>query len=68
MAPLRAIFTKSVVARQPLSQGTVLAETHLAMKKPGTGIPAEQLPTLLGRRLKRSLDADEQLRIDDLEQ
>jgi N-acetylneuraminate synthase len=67
MAPLRAIFTKSVVARQPIPAGTVLTEMHVALKKPGTGIPAEQVATVIGRRLKRPLAADEQLRFDDLE-
>ena len=67
LSPLRAIFTKSLVARRPLSAGTVLTEAHVAMKKPGTGIPAAQLQSVLGRRLKRPLEADEQLRLDDLE-
>lgn len=67
MAPLRAIFTKSLVAKEPLAAGTVLTEAHLAMKKPGTGIPAERLPELIGRVLRRRLEADEQLRVDDVE-
>ena len=67
MAPLRDIFTKSLVARTPLTAGTVLAEAHVAMKKPGTGIPAAGLPDILGRTLRRNLQADEQLRLDDLE-
>jgi N-acetylneuraminate synthase len=67
MAPLRAIFTKSLVASQSLPAGTVLTEAHLAMKKPGTGIPAGRLSDVVGRRLRRSLEADEQLRLDDLE-
>jgi N-acetylneuraminate synthase len=66
MAPLRAIFTKSVVARASLAAGTVLAEGHLAMKKPGTGIPAARLPEVIGRRLVRDLERDEQLRLEDL--
>ena len=65
MAPLRAIFTKSLVARERLAAGTVLSEAHLAMKKPGTGIPAERLPDVVGRVLRRALDVDEQLRPDD---
>jgi len=67
MAPLRAIFTKSLVAKERLAAGTVLTAAHLAMKKPGTGIPAERLPELIGRVLRRSLEADEQLRADDVE-
>jgi N-acetylneuraminate synthase len=66
MAPLRAIFTKSVVARQPLPAGTVLAEAHLAVKKPGTGLPAERLPDLVGRTLRRDIGADEMILEDDL--
>jgi N-acetylneuraminate synthase len=67
MAPLRAIFTKSVVARQPLPAGTVLAEAHLAAKKPGTGLPAERLPDLVGRTLRRDIVADEMILDDDLQ-
>jgi N-acetylneuraminate synthase len=66
MAPLRAIFNKSLVARQRLAAGTVLTESHLAMKKPGTGIPAERLPEILGRVLRRPLEVDEQLRPEDV--
>ena len=66
MAPLRAIFNKSLVARERLAAGTVLTEAHLAMKKPGTGIPAERLPEILGRVLRRPLEVDEQLRPEDV--
>ena len=66
MAPLRAIFTKSLVAREPLPAGTVLTEAHLAGKKPGTGIPAERLPDFIGRVLRRNLERDEQIRADDI--
>ncbi|MGH9256190.1 MAG: N-acetylneuraminate synthase family protein [Vicinamibacterales bacterium] len=67
MAPLRKIFTKSLVARTTLPAGTVLSEAHLAMKKPGTGIPAARMSEVVGRRLRRGLDADEQLRLEDLD-
>jgi N,N'-diacetyllegionaminate synthase len=68
MAPLRAIFTKSLVAREPLHAGTILTEDHLAAKKPGTGIPAERMPEFVGRVLRRALLPDEQLRLDDVEE
>ena len=67
MAPLRDIFTKSLVARTPLAAGTVIAETHVAMKKPGTGIPAARIADVVGRKLRRGVGADEQFRFDDLE-
>jgi N,N'-diacetyllegionaminate synthase len=67
MEPLRRMFTKSVVARADLAAGTVLAEEHLAVKKPGGGIPAARLPELIGLRLTRAVRADEPLRVEELE-
>jgi len=67
MAPLRNLFTKSVVARVDLPAGIILQEEHLTVKKPGTGIPADRLPELIGRRLRRAVKADELLQEDDLE-
>lgn len=67
LAPLRELFTKSVVARTPLAAGTVLTGEHLALKKPGTGIPAARLHEVIGQRLSRDVNADEPLREADLE-
>ncbi len=66
-APLRNLFTKSVVARSDLSEGIILREEHLAAKKPGTGIPAARLPELIGTRLLRDIKADELLLDTDIE-
>lgn len=67
LAPLRAMFTRSVVARADLPAGTVLRAEHLAVKKPGTGIPAKRLPQVIGRRLRCSVAADQALTDDMLE-
>lgn len=67
LAPLRDLFTKSVVARTALPAGTVLDESMLAAKKPGTGIPAARLCELKGRRLRRPVSADTPLVEEDLE-
>jgi N-acetylneuraminate synthase len=67
MADLRAIFNKSVVARQALEAGTVLRAEHLAAKKPGTGLPAARLPELIGRRLSRRVEGDALLTEADLD-
>jgi N-acetylneuraminate synthase len=66
-APLRKMFMKSVVARVDLPAGTVLVSEHLTVKKPGTGIPAAKLNDLIGCRLKKSVNADDLLSDDDLE-
>ena len=60
-APLRALFTKSVVARVAIPAGTVLRQEHLAAKKPGNGIPAARLAQLVGARTTRALEPDQQL-------
>ena len=64
---LRGLFTKSVVARVPIPAGTVLGTEHLAAKKPGTGIPAARLPSLIGARTVRALEQDELLSDGDIQ-
>jgi N-acetylneuraminate synthase len=61
LAPLRTLFTKSVVVRVDLPAGTRLRAEHLTAKKPGSGIPAARLPELVGARLARSVRADQLL-------
>ena len=64
---LRKIFTKSVVVTVRLEPGTVLERTHLAAKKPGSGIPANALGDVVGRRLARAVVPDQLLSYEDLE-
>ena len=66
LIPMRDLFTKSVVARFSLPAGTVLQKPHLALKKPGTGIPASQLQNLIGRSLRHPVEADQLLHENDL--
>ncbi len=61
LTELRLIFTKSVVASTGLPAGTTLTAAHLKLKKPGNGLPAKEIPKLIGRRLKHALEADEML-------
>ncbi len=67
LAGMRALFTKSVVARRDLPSGTVLTADDLTVKKPGTGIPAARLSELIGRRLTRDVVADALFREEDLD-
>lgn len=64
---LREIFTKSVVLRRELPAGTVLTMEMLAVKKPGTGIPAARLQDVVGRRLRSATPDTRPLCDDDLE-
>jgi N-acetylneuraminate synthase len=64
--PLRAIFTRSLVAVRALAAGHTLTSADLVLKKPGTGLPESRLPDVVGRRLARALDVDELLTEDHL--
>jgi N,N'-diacetyllegionaminate synthase len=68
LAPLRNLFTKSVVVRVDLPAGTVLRAEHLTTKKPGTGIPASRAEMLVGRKLRRDVTSDTLLSESDLEE
>ena len=67
LAPLRQIFTKSIYSSSYLPAGTILNPEHLQLKKPGKGIPAEELPNLIGKKLRRNLQPDELLLLEDFE-
>jgi len=66
-APLRRLFTRSLVVRRALPSGTVIQREQLAIKKPGTGLPPERLEEVVGKRLLRSVDADHVLTEADVE-
>jgi N,N'-diacetyllegionaminate synthase len=66
-APLRRLFTRSIVAREALPAGTLLAQEHLVIKKPGTGLAPERLGDVVGRRLVRPVAADQLLAPEDIE-
>lgn len=68
LAGMRRLFTKSVVIARDLPAGTALKSEHVTLKKPGTGIPGERLPALLGRKLRCAKAANEFLAEEDLEQ
>ena len=66
LAPMRKLFTKSLAAGRDLPKGAMLRESDVVLRKPGTGIPAEQLPLVAGRVLARSVTCGELLRETDL--
>jgi len=66
-APLRRLFTRSLVANRALPAGTILAREHVSVKKPGTGLSPDRLEEILGRRLARPVEADQLLAAEDVE-
>ena len=67
MLPLYQLFTKSIVTKVALPKGTILENKHLAFKKPGTGIRADQVSKIIGCRLTRDVSANELIDVTDIE-
>lgn len=65
---VRAIFQKSLFAARDLPAGWQLRSADIAVKKPGTGIPASRLNEFIDRRLSRPLVIDQPILESDLEQ
>jgi len=58
--------TKSAVAVHDLAAGAVLGAEDLITKRPGSGIPANQLAAVIGRTLAKAVVADTLLQLDGL--
>lgn len=67
LSEMKRTFGKSIVAARDLPAGWQLSEADLAIKKPGTGIPAARLSELIHRRLAHAITADTLLSEDALE-
>lgn len=64
---MRGLFTKSIAPAKYLKAGTVLDDTMMVPRKPGTGIPYAEKEQLIGVRLTRDVSPDRILQWDDLE-
>lgn len=53
----RNVARKSLVAANSLAAGTVLTESMIVAKRPGTGIAPSMKPLLIGRTIKQSISA-----------
>ena len=65
-APLRSMFSRSIVARTALPAGTVLSADHLVLKKPGNGLPPSRWTDVIGRVLRRPVSLDDIISDEDL--
>jgi N,N'-diacetyllegionaminate synthase len=58
---VRTVSRQSVVAARDLAPGHVIQEYDLTVQRPGTGIPASALPSIVGRRIGHSIKAGQML-------
>jgi N,N'-diacetyllegionaminate synthase len=62
----KQIGRKSLHLSMALPAGTILTEKHLLLKRPGDGLTADLMPLVVGRSLRRDLQADAKLAFADL--
>ena len=63
----RVKMRRSIVAAKHLPAGHVLSMEDLDAKRPGDGIPPNEFARVVGKKVKRDMEADEMLLPDDLE-
>lgn len=68
MTELRQVFGKSLTAGRNLPAGHRLEAADIALKKPGTGVPAARLNEFIGQVLNRAIARDEMILEKDVEQ
>lgn len=66
MKMMKDIFEKSVVSVVDIPSGVVITAEMVAVKKPGTGIPARKLGEVIGRRAARLIPRDSLLKQEDI--
>jgi N,N'-diacetyllegionaminate synthase len=58
VAEMKRVFEKSVVSIREISAGAEISREMLAVKKPGTGIPAARLDEVIGRTARSTIAPD----------
>lgn len=61
----RTAFRRSIVAARKIPTGKTIERADLDFKRPGTGIPPENLDSIIGRAAKRDIEFDSMLASED---
>lgn len=64
--PIRSWAHRSIVTLQDIPAGTVLTDTLIWTKRPGTGVPAKNIDKFLGRKTKINLKKDHLIQLDEI--
>ena len=60
----KTLFSRSIVAAQDISEGEIIRDNFLSLKKPGTGLPEDQLKQVIGKIACRNIRKDELIQLD----
>jgi N-acetylneuraminate synthase len=66
LGEMKRIFEKSVVSVVDIPSGSIITDEMVAIKKPGTGIPARRLPEVIGQRAAKNIPKDRPVQEQDL--
>jgi sialic acid synthase SpsE len=64
---MRAVSRKSLTLSQSLSAGSVIKETDLVLKRPGTGVAGEFKSYFIGKRTRKELRSNTMICFEDVE-
>lgn len=64
---IRKKVRRSIVAKEEILKGTIITESMLDFKRPGTGIEPKHLDRVIGRRTKKDIMPDELIAFKNLE-
>ncbi|SES84618.1 N-acetylneuraminate synthase [Natronincola peptidivorans] len=62
----RIVARKSIVARQKITRGEVIAEEMLCIKRPGNGIPPKYMGQIVGQKAIKDIEEDTLISIEDI--
>ncbi len=60
-------LARSVTSKVELKKGTLLTDSHICLKSPGTGIKWNDREMIVGKRALKDIDADVTLKVEDFE-
>ena len=66
LVKMKKTFEKSIVAAGNLDKGKIITFKDLAFKKPGNGISAANYKSVIGKKLKKAIKYNDQIKFDNL--
>jgi len=63
---LSKIMKRSILANKDIKKGEVLKKEMLSIKRPGEGLPAKELPNLIGKLVLRDIKEGDYIKFEDL--
>ena len=63
----KKLFGKSLTYNSDFEKGHIINEKDLSLKKPGSGVPIQDLHKLIGKKLKTDVKINKLLKLEEIE-